>query len=472
MLSTHFQDQVKKIFSFTPTGEQETLISKLAEFYLDNAEHAAFILKGYAGTGKTSIMAALIQHLVALKQRVVLLAPTGRAAKVLSSWSHFPAFTIHKFIYRQKSSGDDFGAFELDRNLNRDTLFVIDEASMISNSQSETSSFGTGRLLDDFLSYLDGGQRCKMIFVGDLAQLPPVGTVLSPALDPNELKANGLHVEEFTLREVVRQSLNSGILYNATMLRQMLRDKLLHQFPQFKLAGFDDIVSVTGEEVIEHIGSSYSSVGLDQTIIITRSNKRANLFNEGIRHSVLFREEELMAGDLLMVVKNNYFWTKEYKEIEFIANGDTVEVTKINGYTDLYGSRFADVTVCLLDAKEVEVELKINLDVLKYNGPALGYEQMQELYSTILEDYPELTNKQAQFKKMRDNEFYNALQVKYAYAVTCHKSQGGQWKHVYIDQGYMTDEMLDMEFLRWLYTALTRASEKVYLVNFNSAFFD
>lgn len=471
MLANYFLEQIKEIFKFEPTDEQNDLLTRLSDFYLNNGDDGTFILKGYAGTGKTSIMAAFIQHLVASKQKVILLAPTGRAAKVLSHWSRYPAFTIHKFIYRQRSSGDDFGSFELDRNLNRDTIFVVDEASMISNSASASKTFGTGRLLDDFLSFIDGGQRCKIVFVGDLAQLPPVGTLLSPALDANELQAYGLNVEEFTLREVVRQSADSGILENATMLRQMLRDKQFGVFPKFNLLNFSDLKSIGGDEVIEHISESFNQVGLSETIVVTRSNKRANLFNQGVRQSILFQEEELMAGDLLLVVKNNYFWTKEYKELDFIANGDLAEVTKISGYADLYGCRFADVTVRLLDAKDVEIELKINLDVLTHDGPSLDFESMQKLYDVILEDYPELTNRQSQFKQMRENEYYNALQVKYGYALTCHKSQGGQWKHVYIDQGYLTDEMLNMEFLRWLYTALTRATEKVFLVNFNDEFF-
>jgi len=427
-----------------------------------------FLLKGYAGTGKTSVVSALVRALNELKQKTVLMAPTGRAAKVIAGYSGYPAFTIHKKIYRQKSMSEF--RFQLADNLNTHTLFIVDEASMISNSGSETT-FGSGRLLDDLIHFVYGSDGCSLLLLGDTAQLPPVMQPQSPALEKEQLLGYGLIVTEFTLTHVVRQALESGILHNATLLRQQLTDEQTTNFPAFDLNGFDDIRKLNGMELIEEIQKSYDGVGVEDTIVVTRSNKRANIYNNGIRARVMMKEDELSNGDLLMVTRNNYYWNKPYKEIDFIANGDILKIVRVRKYHEIYGFRFVDLTLRSLDF-DWEIDARIWLDALQSESPAQMNEMTNTLFEAVGEDYPEITNKREKFKKILENEYYNALQVKFAYAVTCHKAQGGQWKKVFIDPGQVSEDKINSDFYRWLYTALTRATETVFLVNFPETSFE
>jgi exodeoxyribonuclease-5 len=401
-----------------------------------------------------------------------LLAPTGRAAKVLSVYSGKAASTIHKKIYRQKTQNDDFAEFVVDKNLHKNTLFIVDESSMISNSAFDNSPFGSGRVLDDLIKYVFEGVGCKLMLVGDTAQLPPVGLVLSPALDSSVLKSMGVDVVEIELTDVVRQSEKSGILHNATLLRNRINEKLTG-YPKLELDNFNDIIRVSGTDLIEEIDSCYGKYGVENTIVVCRSNKRANRFNEGIRRSILWKEEELSTGDLLMVVKNNYYWLSEEDKqyTDFIANGDIVEITRIRKHKELYGFRFADVTVRFLDYPELEIDVNIILDTLTSETASLSKEQNSKLFYSVMEDYSDLKTKREKIKAIKENMYFNALQVKFSYAVTCHKAQGGQWNSVFVDQGWLKDDMLDVEYLRWLYTAFTRPMEKLYLVNFNKEFF-
>lgn len=470
MITDHLAKVLKGHFDYEPTRGQEILIRALADFISNPSEREILLVKGYAGTGKTSLVSALVKTLPEFKMKFVLLAPTGRAAKMLSLYSGQPAFTIHKKIYRQKSSKDGFGIFNLDRNLHSSTLFIVDEASMIGNQLGESSIFGSGNLLDDLIKYVHNDKHCKLILIGDTAQLPPVGTDLSPALERNVLDGYGFDVKEVFLDDVVRHSLDSGILKNATIVRQMIHgmDKI---YPSLVLPGFYDIERIQGNEMNECIGNAYSKYGQAETIVVCRSNKQANKYNEGIRNQLLGREEEISKGDYLMVVKNNYYWLRENEFVDFIANGDICRVERIKGYQSQYGYRFADIVASFVDYPGLEIEVKIILDTLGIDGPSLNSEQNRELYYAIAEDYKGEGNKRKQFEMVKLDVFYNALQVKFAYAVTCHKAQGGQWKAVFVDQGYLKEEMLNTEYYRWLYTALTRAMEKLYLVNFNDVFF-
>ena len=406
-----------------------------------------------------------------LKLKFVLLAPTGRAAKVLSKQSGKSATTIHKKIYRQQNVADGSSRFSLDRNLSKDTLFIVDEASMISNLPQDHSVFGSGYLLSDLVEYVSAGYNCKLIVSGDTAQLPPVGLSISPALEPEELLLFGLAVISIELREVVRQSADSGILYNATAIRNRILQEAPAGFWPLQMKGFQDVIQLGGDQLIEEIGNCYSKLGREETIVITRSNKRANLFNEGIRQTILYQEEQVTKGDLLMIVKNNYHWSKQLEELDFIANGDIAEVVRIKKQEERYGFHFANVVLRLIDYQDLEIECKILLETLKAEAPALTSEENKRLFESISEDYLEIRNKRDRWKKIREDPYFNALQVKYAYAVTCHKAQGGQWKAVFLDHGYLTTEMIDREFLRWFYTAFTRAEERLYLVNFHKDFF-
>lgn len=471
MLQEHLEQIITEGFSFAPTQSQKNLISEISRFLLDRDE-SVFIIKGYAGTGKTTIINAIVKALAKFKFKSVLLAPTGRAAKVLSGYSKKPAYTVHKKIYRQKTSDDGFGEFSIDKNLHTNTIFFVDEVSMISNSPTESKTFGTGCLLDDIVEYVYNGQNCKLVLVGDTAQLPPVHFNMSPALDKEEVKGYGMKVYEVEMTDVVRQKKESGILYNATSLRELTSiDYFESENIKFYMKGFPDIKFITGGDLIEYIGDSYDRYGIEETIIVSRSNKRANRFNQGIRNSILYREEEIQSGDLLMVVKNNYHWAEKFDEVSFIANGDIVEISKIHRYHEEYGYRFAKVTLRFIDYKDVEMECMIMIDTLHLDGPSLSYDAMRDLYYKIAEDYSHIRSKKKRFEAIKEDEFFNALQVKFAYSVTCHKAQGGQWKSVFIDQGYLTDDMIDKEFIRWLYTAFTRATEKLYLLNFNKHFF-
>ena len=469
MINSHLSRQIRQNFPHTPTNEQLFALNILADFLLSANENSALLLKGYAGTGKTSLVGALVKTMSGLKQKSVLLAPTGRAAKVLSNYAGQQAFTIHKKIYRQDAFSNDLSAFHPSDNLHKDTLFIVDEASMISNQGIDSHYFGSGRLLDDLVHYVYSGENCRLMLMGDTAQLSPVMQVESPALQADILKGYNLQVDEIQLTEVVRQDLNSGILYNATLLRDSLRNNRVEIYPKLTVKGFADIQMINGSELIEAISNAYSKDGLDDTIVISRSNKRANIYNNGIRNQILYREEELSTGDRLMIVKNNYFWTRNNKEIDFIANGEIVQVLRVRNESHLYGFRFCDVTVRFQDY-DMELDIKILLDTLQTEAPALPKELNDKLFYTILEDYQDISTKSGKMKKMKENPHYNVVQVKYAYAITCHKAQGGQWKNVFLDIGYMTEEMLGENFYRWLYTAMTRATDRLYLVNLPEEF--
>ena len=466
MINNYLERQIKENFPYEPTVEQEITIKLLSEFMLSKVNETVFLLKGYAGTGKTSLVGSLVKTMDKLKQKVVLLAPTGRAAKVFSSYAGHSAFTIHKKIYRQRSFSNDTDNFSLNENLSKHTLYIVDEASMISNDGLSGSVFGTGRLLDDLITFVYSGEGCRLMLMGDVAQLPPVGEELSPALFPDALKGYGLQVVQANLIQVMRQMESSGILWNATRLRQLMADDLFDSLPKIKISAFADVKQLPGLELIETLNASYDQVGMDETIIISRSNKRANLYNNGIRNQILYREDELNTGDLLMVAKNNYFWTEKIKEIDFIANGDIAIVKRVRRTREMYGFRFAEVVLSFPDYDDYELETRLLLDTLHTDAPALTKADSDRLFHTILEDYMDVPIKSDRMKKMKADPYYNALQVKYAYAVTCHKAQGGQWKHVYLDQGYMTDEYLTPDYFRWLYTAFTRATDILYLVNY------
>ena len=503
MIIDELKYNILQQFGFPPTQEQAHALEVFAEFLTDRDPHAVMILRGSAGTGKTTLSGAIVRTLKEIRQKVMLLAPTGRAAKVFSLNSGSPAYTIHRRIYREKSFSGVEGQFNLNDNLYTDTLFMVDEASMIANMGLGGMSFGSGCLLDDLVHFVYQGRNDRLLLIGDKAQLPPVGEEESPALHAAMLEGYGLKVYECDLNEVLRQSEESGILYNATMIRQMITHDDITQLPKIHFAGYSDIKPMPGAELIEALADSYHHVGLDDTIVVTRSNKRANIFNQGIRNMVLDREEELSQGDILMIVKNNYYWMEEErkkikeKEIEerrvksegtesgtathkvqsskfqvqsndipaFLANGDRAKVLKVRRRIDLYGFRFATLLLQFPDYDNYELEATVLLDTLTSEAPALTHEQQEQLFHQIEEDYQDIPLKADRMKAIRQDQFFNALQVKFAYAVTCHKAQGGQWAHVYVDQGYMTDDMLNPDYIHWLYTAFTRATEMLYLVN-------
>ena len=467
MIHEELKYRIRQTFGFTPTAEQEYALDVFARFMTDSDDQVVMIMRGSAGTGKTTLAGAIVRAMAALKQKMILLAPTGRAAKVFSLNAGHAAYTIHRRIYRQKSA-DDLSSFNLNDNLNRDTLFIIDEASMIANQGYGDSAFGSGCLLDDLMTFVyqsGRGSNCRMLLIGDKAQLPPVGEDESPALMADVLRCYGMRVYECDLNQVLRQGEESGILWNATLIRQMITHDEMTRLPKIRFAGFADIQMVPGGELIDALSTSYYRMGTDETIVITRSNKRANIYNQGIRNQVLDREDELCRGDQLMIVKNNYFWTEGSKEIPFIANGDIAVVQRVRHVHELYGFRFAEVTMQLPDYDDFELTATVCLDTLTSEAPALTHEQQEQLYNAVMEDYADIPQKAERIKKMKTDRYYNALQVKFAYAVTCHKAQGGQWAHVYLDQGYMTDDMLTPDYIHWLYTAFTRATEQLYLVN-------
>ena len=503
MIIDELKYKILQQFGFPPTQEQEHALEVFAEFLTDRDPHAVMILRGSAGTGKTTLSGAIVRTLKEIRQKVMLLAPTGRAAKVFSLNSGSPAYTIHRRIYREKSFSGVEGQFNLNDNLYTDTLFMVDEASMIANMGLGGMSFGSGCLLDDLVHFVYQGRNDRLLLIGDKAQLPPVGEEESPALHAAMLEGYGLKVYECDLNEVLRQSEKSGILYNATMIRQMITHDDITQLPKIHFAGYSDIKPMPGAELIEALADSYHHVGLDDTIVVTRSNKRANIFNQGIRNMVLDREEELSQGDILMIVKNNYYWMEEErkkikeKEIEerrvksegtesgtathkvqsskfqvqsneipaFLANGDRAKVLKVRRRIDLYGFRFATLLLQFPDYGNYELEATVLLDTLTSEAPALTHEQQEQLFHQIEEDYQDIPLKADRMKAIRQDQFFNALQVKFTYTITCHKAQGGQWAHVYVDQGYMTDDMLNPDYIHWLYTAFTRATEMLYLVN-------
>ena len=534
MLTDELKYQIQKEFRFEQTAGQRLVTDTFARFITSRDDRSAMILRGSAGTGKTTLAGAIVRTMKNLHQKVVLLAPTGRAAKVFSVYSGHPASTIHRRIYRQRKLDGDGGVFTLNYNAMQDTLFIVDEASMVTASMGDSSMFGgVGCLLDDLIRFVYEGRNCRLLLIGDKAQLPPVGESESPALVGAVIESCGLTVYECDLDEVLRQSNDSGILYNATAIRQMIDRDELTLLPKIRFRGFADIHIVPGNELIESLASSYSKVGLDETMVVTRSNKRANIYNIGIRNSVLDHEDELVTGDMLMIVKNNYFysglkeergecikeergewreereycikeergeWREERKylckygdtnspnatntkkdislsslhsplsslnTLSFIANGDRATVLRVRNIRELYGFRFADMLLRFPDYDDAELQATVILDSLLAEAPALTREQNEKLFYAVMEDYAHIPQKAERIRKIKQDVYYNALQIKYAYAVTCHKAQGGQWAHVYIDQGYMTDEMLTPDYIHWLYTAFTRASEQLFLVNWS-----
>lgn len=462
-MSNELMYQILRNFPFDPTDDQMYALDVFERFMTDSDERCVMILRGSAGTGKTSLASVIVRTLLALQYKISLLAPTGRAAKVFSLNSGQPAATIHRSIYRERTFAGLDGKFNLNANLYRNRLFMIDEASMISLT-SVNSTFGSGCLLDDLIQFVYNERNCRMLLIGDKAQLPPVGEAESPALRADVLAAYGLKVYECDLNEVLRQSQDSGILYNATIIRQMITHDQATALPKIRFKGFADISIVPGDELIESLSTSYAEVGIDETMVITRSNKRANIFNQGIRNMVLGREEELTTGDMLMVVKNKYK-EKQAEGLSFIANGDRAIVRSVRNVRELYGFRFADVTLSFPDYDNTEEDMIVILDTLTTEAPALTHEQNEQLFQQVLADYADVPLKSDRMKKIREDDYYNALQVKFGYAITCHKAQGGQWAHIYLDQGYMTDEMLTPDYIHWLYTAFTRATEHLYLVN-------
>ena len=464
MLEQFIKNRIIASLSFIPNEGQNALLDKLSRFIISPVERKAFILLGYAGTGKTSMMAALVQAYKELQQKVVLLAPTGRAAKVLSRYAHTPAYTIHKFIYRQKKLGEE--VFSLNDNLYKNTLFIVDESSMISGIR-DNQTFGSGILLDDLVKYVYSGDGCSLLLLGDNAQLPPIGTELSPALREEYMAKYSLNITSHTLTEVARQALDSGILSNATTLRHVALNP--HNSAGKDMWGYlqqsADLEMISGSDFIEKIEESYRDIGAEQTIILTRTNKRTNIYNQGIRARILWREEEIENGDRLMVSKNNYFWTEKYENLPFLANGDMLEISRLRNIREMYGFHFADAQLRALDY-DWEIDAVIWLDTLHSDSPEMNNGLHRELFGRIAEDYPELAhNRKKLIETIYQSPYYNALQVRFAYAVTGHKSQGGQWKHVYIDPYKGGKLHADEEgFYRWLYTAVTRASEKVYFI--------
>ncbi|MCL2412564.1 MAG: AAA family ATPase [Bacteroidales bacterium] len=468
-------DIIMSQFSVVPTCDQTVVVGRFSEFLIRFREPSLFVLKGYAGTGKTTVVGALVRALRDFNLRSVLLAPTGRAAKVLAGYSGQQAFTIHKKIYRTHT--DEFGGFrtKLNKNTHRNTIFIVDEASMIPdlNLSSETSMFAVRSLLEDLVDYVHSGVNCKLVLVGDTAQLPPVGLDMSPALDL-EFLTHTFDCEIFSeeMREVVRQTQDSGVLYNATKLRIKLATDDF-SLPLFDINDYTDIQKINGSELEDALNDAFSKYSSEDVAIITRSNKRANLFNQEVRNRLLFREETLSGGDLMMTLKNNYFWLPETSDIGFIANGDMLEIQRIREFEDMYGFQFANVSLQLKDyPEEPNLDVKLLLDTINMESPALSYQDSMQLWNKVSKDYEHIPNKRKRFAEIKQNPYLNALQVKFAYALTAHKTQGGQWKAVFIDQGYFTDEMLNAEFLRWMYTAITRATERVYLVNFSDDFFE
>ena len=468
MLTDFIIGRIKAELPFEPNAEKEGLFKALGSFIVSREPRKAFILRGYAGTGKTSVVSALVRALAALKQPCILLAPTGRAAKVLSRYSGAQAYTIHKKIYRQNQLGVE--AFSLSDNLHKHTLFIVDEASMLSAAR-DNSTFGSGCLLDDLVKYVYNGQECSLLLLGDDAQLPPVGSLNSAALDAEFMaRSYQLAITHYQLSEVARQALDSGILSEATRIRESIGDLSLVIGDLSIRPNGIDIIQVPGDEVIETLEQSWREVGAEETLIIARSNKMTNLYNQGVRARILWKEDDLSNGDRLMVSKNNYFWTQAYDDLEFLANGDMLEITRLTNRHEMYGFNFAKATLRSVDYNW-EIEALVWLDTLTTDNPEANYALQKELFARIAEDYPEIKNKKELIKRIFESPYYNALQVRFAYCVTCHKAQGGQWKHVYIDtsgigedEARMSDASERREYLRWLYTAVTRSTEKIFIL--------
>ncbi|MBN8566987.1 MAG: AAA family ATPase [Flavobacteriales bacterium] len=472
MNSSLFYSILQKSFQFNPTVKQLIFFEKIADFVTNPQQNDLFVLKGFAGTGKTTLISTLVENLSLVNKKYVLLAPTGRAAKVIANYSGKPAFTIHKKIYFPKKNQGGGVSFTRQINKHKNTIFIVDESSMISDTNTDIKTLESSSLLDDLIHYVYSGENCKILFLGDTAQLPPVQMEMSPALDVATLLAyyhkEVIHLE---LDEVMRQEENSGILFNATLLRETLKEHFIDTF-QFDINGFKDIVRLSdGYDIQDAINTAYSNDGMEETAFIVRTNKRANQYNQQIRNRILFRESDLSAGDFMMVVKNNYFWLKETDEAGFIANGDIIEVLEIHKIVDLYGFKFAKVKIRMVDyPQQKPFETILLLDTVLSESPSLTYEESNKLYQEVLKDYENEGPKYKQVQKVKENEFFNALQVKFSYAITCHKSQGGQWNTVFVEQPYLP-EGINRDYIRWLYTAVTRAKEKLYLIGFKEEFF-
>ncbi|MFU8843871.1 MAG: ATP-dependent DNA helicase [Bacteroidales bacterium] len=472
MTITDFIRKIETQFLYPPTRGQEELIVSLAGFIFSRREKGVYVLKGYAGTGKTTIISAFVNQLILLQKKSVLLAPTGRAAKVFSAYSGFKAYTIHKKIYMITSGSDGTVNLMLSANKHRNTIFFVDEASMIpAGKMIQAHLFSDRHLLEDLINYVFSGDQCQLVLIGDTAQLPPVGSDISPALDLQYLtKSFDCDVVSYELQDVVRQTLESGILANATTIRHHLFTPGLQRL--INTREFKDIKSITGELLEEYLNSAFSSNNHYMATIITRSNKRANIFNQEIRKRILFREGEISTGDLLMAVKNNYFWLKEDSGAGFIANGDLIEILRITRYEESYGYHFADVTIRLLDyPDEKDLTVKILLDTLMLDAPSLTAQQSKDFFDKVMDDHADIPSHRKRLESVRKNPFFNAIQVKFAYALTCHKTQGGQWEKVFIDLGYLKDDQIDSSFYRWLYTAFTRATRELFLINFPEKLF-
>ena len=467
MRSSSFYHILKSDFPFSPTDKQDIFFQKISEFITNANRNEIFVLKGYAGTGKTTVISTIVNNLIQIGKKYVLLAPTGRAAKVIANYSGKPAFTIHKKIYFPKKGSGGGVSFTMQQNKHKNTIFIVDEASMISDTNSDSKLYQNGSLLDDLISYVYSGTDCKMILLGDTAQLPPVNLDVSPALDVHTLSANyGKEIFSIELDEVMRQEENSGILFNATELRELLKDDFMTEF-KFDVKHFKDIIRLSdGYDIQDAIDSAYSNYSIEDTAFIVRSNKRANAYNQQIRTKILDKESELSTGDYLMVVKNNYFWLKENDEAGFIANGDIIEVLEMFGIKELYGFKFAKVKIRMVDyPNQKPFETVLLLDTITSESPSLTYEESNKLYQEVMLDYEEERTQYKKFIKVKENEYFNALQVKFSYAITCHKSQGGQWNTVFIEQPYLP-EGINKDYIRWLYTAITRAKDKLYLIGF------
>lgn len=471
MLNTYIAGQIYEKISFETTFSQKKVVEMLSDYLSSPKNEQIFVLNGYAGTGKTTLVAAVVDVLEQMQVPTVLLAPTGRAAKVLSRYCHRPALTIHKRIYRERTTADYESHFTLNINKERGAVFIVDEASMLSDSTSDGQIFGSGSLLDDLVRYVRSGRDCRLILVGDNAQLPPVGSPYSPALDETVMSGYG-EVVYASMDDVVRQQAESGILFNATMLRCMLENGIW-EIPHLEM-NFSDVESITGGEVMEKVQECYDRYGSEETIIITRSNRRANRYNEGVRRYNLSAEEAIESGDRLMVVKNNYYFTEREQEcpMSFVANGDVAQLRKIRRFEDFYGFHFADAVLSFPDYNDYEIECKILLDTITSESPSLTREESQRLFTEVEQDYLDIKSRLKRLKEIRENPHFNAVQVKFAYAVTCHKAQGGQWKAVFVDRALFGDEPMTGDMLRWLYTAFTRATERLYLVNFDERFFE
>ncbi len=466
---TQFYSLLKTDFPHKTTTKQDIALQLLAKFVLSSEKNEVFLLKGYAGTGKTTTVGTLVKNLWKAKFAPVLLAPTGRAAKVISNYSNKEAFTIHKKIYYPKSEKGGGVSFTLQKNKHRNTIFIVDEASMIPDINQDSKLFENGSLLDDLMQYIYSGHNCKLLLIGDTAQLPPVKLDISPALDRKLLQDHyNQKVIEVELDDVVRQQKDSGILINATRLRERLDDGFYEDFKFSELKYPDVIRPLDGQELLDAISDSYSTLGNEDTVVIVRSNKRANLYNQNIRNRILFQEEELSVGDYLMVVKNNYFWVKPHTEAGFIANGDIVEIKEIK---ELYGFKFAEVSVKMVDYPKMPAfDTVLLLDTLTSETPSLSYDESNKLYQEVMKDYANEKSNYKRFLSVKNNKYFNALQVKFSYAITCHKSQGGQWNTVFVEQPYLPNG-IDKDYMRWLYTAITRAKEKLYLIGFKNEFF-